>query len=141
MYVSLKVRDLVNVVMIVGNFTLLYKAVRDMISDKEMKEEFLGQGSSYYILSNLADWGLPISESLLQSYRHRQDTVSSMFNNNPTRDSQYVHGAEFVLAIAGLTASITKLVYFNTLYTYLRAMDVFVTMQDQDSSDDEDDGI
>jgi hypothetical protein len=68
--------------------------------------------------------------------------------NSPTpgsckRFNRFIHAAQLMIAVGAVTASVTKIIYFNTLYAYLRAMDIFITMQDNDececpSSDDED---
>lgn len=45
------------------------------------------------------------------------------------RRDKAILSAEFLIAVAQLTAAITKLIYFNSLYAYHRAMNIFINMQ------------
>lgn len=40
-----------------------------------------------------------------------------------------IDGAQFLFVAAALTAAITKLIYFNSLFSYSRAMQIFIKME------------
>lgn len=51
--------------------------------------------------------------------------------------SKAIRGAELLLTVAQLTAAVTKLMYFTSLYNYERAMNIFLSMQRDGEFDDE----
>lgn len=87
----------------------------DLIGLHGLKDYYAGEGIPYLILCRFQSLGFPIQSSYLNEYLPKYRGKAA-----------YISSAEFVLAMACLAAHVSKLLYFNTLFTYERAMQIFM---------------
>lgn len=93
--------------------------------DKFMKDHNLSEGALYVFLKKLCE-GLYINPNVLASMGLQPDEV---LKNSVAENNRAEHGATYMIFWAMITSCIAKLIYFNTLFTYLRAMEIFISMK------------
>jgi hypothetical protein len=117
--------------MIIWSLNQLFTAVKEIATDSGMKEENLGEG--------LANIVFGFGDDNLMTVNNLESNVKSSWfkwstdepESSTTHSKEYykmIHAAKLILAIAELTSCVVKLVYFNTLTTYLKAMEIFVKL-------------
>ncbi len=93
--------------------------------DQYMKDKYLSEGALYVFLKRICE-GLYINPAVLASMGLQPDEV---LKNSVAENNRREHGATYMIFWAMMTACISKLIYFNTLFTYLRAMEIFISMK------------
>lgn len=93
--------------------------------DKFMKDQHLSEGAFYVFLKKICE-GLYIDTSILSSMGLQPEDLKK---NTIAENNRIEHGATYMMFWATITSCVAKLVYFNTLFTYLRAMEIFVSMR------------
>jgi len=135
----LHVRDVVNSVLLIICLVQVAQSVELMAADKSMKMTHMSEGTSYVFFKSFFKWVHVDYENVLPRLGLKLPHEATFTDPNFGDNERFEHAGEFMLFWAMLTACIAKLVYFNTLFTYLRAMDIFVSLNptfDYDESDD-----
>jgi len=136
------VRDAVNFMVVILCLTGIASTVESMVEDRSMKPERLTEGTGYVFTKTFLSWLQLNYESILPSLGLKLPHGQKMTDLNFGENERYEHAGTFMLLFAMLTACIAKLVYFNTLFTYIRAMDIFLSLkpsfEDDDDAPDED---
>lgn len=125
---SEKIRDATNAFVFVIGFLGLANAIDAMVSDRAMKSTPVGEGASYFCIKNLLAYfrlNKNIITELGLKLPHRGGITDPDFGEN----NRFEHGGAFMFYWAILASATAKVVYFNTLYTYVRAIEVFMSLK------------
>lgn len=118
------------------NLICLYWVVESVTNDKEMKTDYpLSAGVlriALKTLFNSFDIDLDYLKTFGGALPADVDTDSKV--------NIYEHGAAYILAWAMLTVCVAKVLYFNTLFTMSRAMNVFISLKPLFHIDDDENG-
>lgn len=123
-----KIRDVINAAVFGVAFIGLAHSVDAMISDRAMKSTPVGEGASYFCIKTLLAYfhmDKNIIKELGLKLPHRGGIIDPDFGEN----SRFEHGGAFMFYWAVLASACAKVVYFNTLYTYVRAIEVFMSLK------------
>lgn len=122
-----QMRDLLNSILIVITVYCLYSTIEDMIADKSMKKSHLGEGASYFFIKTFCAWG-DMDKSLLTMLGLNPPHKGTLLDPDFGENARLEHAAGFMFYWAVLASCVAKLVYFNSLYTYLDTLKVFLSM-------------
>jgi len=130
----LQIRDVINVSLIILTLLGLGSTVEAMVTvDKGMKKEYISEGVVYVFLKWLCRL-LHVDQSVLYSIGFKEP---HKYLPSFGEDEKFENGAAYMLLWAILTSCLAKMIYFNTLFTYVRAMEIFLAMNPIFSEDDE----
>lgn len=125
--ILLQIRDVLNTCLLFLCLVCVFSSVEAIINeDKALKPGHLSEGVVHIFLKGLCHY-LRVDESILTKLGFPAPRTGFLgFGGEGPR---YEHGATFMLFWAMLTGCVAKLVYFNTLFTYMRAMEIFLSMK------------
>lgn len=99
-----------------------------MVVDKAMKDVYVGEGAFYVFAKTIVNW-FNMDEGWLEMLGLELPRKGTMVDPNFGENERYEHGGSYMLFWAMMAACIGKLLYFNTLFTYLRAMEIFISLR------------
>lgn len=99
-----------------------------MVHDKGMKPNHVGEGVGYFFIKTFLGW-LSIDDALLSYFGIHLPHTGSLMDPDFGENAKFEHGGAYMFYWAVSSACVAKLVYFNTLFTYLHAMDVFLSLK------------
>ncbi|ODM93573.1 hypothetical protein Ocin01_13109 [Orchesella cincta] len=139
----IEIRDWANSIQLVLSVVFISSMIQVMITDKKVKQtvpvsEGIGFISLKYTVLYVARQ-LGVEQSVTDSIGLKPPHAGTLTDPSFGENEVFEHGAMFMLAWAMLTASICKLIYLNTLFTYLRAMEIFLSLKPTFPDDDDDD--
>lgn len=107
----------------------LATAIQDIVThDRGMKKKHVSAGVIYLFLKKLFEY-LHVNPTFLERLGLKPPHKGTIIDPSFGENEKFEHGAAYMLYWAMLTACVAKMVYFNTLYTYLRAMEIFMSMR------------
>lgn len=126
-----EVRDAVNFIVLTCCLNSLSSTIHDMVVlDNEVKSRRLCDGATFAFLKLITghlkldnlfkeQMGTNIAPSLDQNQSKSFDSRESIL---------FERGGMYMMYWAIISATISKLIYYNTLFTYLRLMEVWISM-------------
>jgi len=135
--VLLQVRDLINTCLFIVCLIDLYSIMEAIITeDKRIKAAPVSEGALYVFLKYTCGY-LHLDDGFLYTLGVRLPHKGTLFDPSFGENEKYEHGAAYMLYWAILTGCVTKVVYFSTLATYTRSMEIFLAMNPMFYEDDE----
>jgi len=134
----LQVRDFLNGCLMVLCMFGIVSTLKAMIKqDEGIKPLHVSEGVIYVFQKIMCQY-LRVDESFILNLGIGIDappTGGTVNGRSPGK--KFENGTAFVLYFAILTGCVAKLIYFNTLFTYVRAMSIFVGMKPNFGEDDD----
>jgi len=133
----LQVRDIFNTFVLVLSILGLASAVDSIANeDQGMKQPFVGEGALYVYVKLICDY-LNIPDTFLAMIGLSLPHTGGFMDPSRGENEKFEHGAAYMLFWAILTGCLAKLIYFNTLFTYMRSMEIFISMRPIFEDDDD----
>jgi len=127
--ILLQIRDTLNTCMIAACSIGLISTIKSIVTeDKDMKKLNISEGALEVLLKMLCEY-LHLDPSVLPYFGIKTPHAGTVFDPSFGENERYEHGAAYMLFWAVLTGCVAKLLYFNTLFTYMAAMNIFVSMK------------
>jgi len=121
-YCVLAVRDFINCWSVITNIMEMVKVIY-RTQEYGLRKYNLGEGTQYVFLVRLREYGFTfIDDSLLLS---TMPAVSELCSKEPClHNSIAINSTELLISVALIASSIARLLYINSLYSYMSAVDL-----------------
>ncbi|CAL8088466.1 unnamed protein product [Orchesella dallaii] len=129
----LEIRDMVNTFILVLSVIFVGRTIQSMVEDKAIKQtvpvsEGIGFISLKYTILYAARL-VGMEQSVADSIGVKPPRAGTLTDPSFGENEVYEHGAALMLSFSIVASCVCKLCYFNTLFTYLRAMEIFLSLR------------